>query len=305
MKYPNPILSAVDFMYLFKYAYYCKLSMVNISMYKVWSKAWDANTQRYYNNLLSSVKYFEKKYFGDWQTLDDYNTSKEGEKLHGSAWVQLSKVNFSTNQTASVVTIKTSSPSINFSTNQPTTWKILKISGTIEVNEKYKRLNKLLGGEIKIQKQWSTILLIWKNGKKYKITKTGKTITTSKPISKPIDLSNARVFTNQTSTSLIPKTILANKTQQTTEETSKPLNTLKADDFLDTLKEENLDTKTAVTTDLAQQEIYKNKVKKDLQKMNLNYDTFMNLVKETQTWNNIILDNKDLLFESKTNISGS
>lgn len=301
MKYPTPFLSAMDFMYLYKYAYYCKLSMVNISMYKVWNKKWDANTQRYYNSLLSSIKYFEKKFFWNGQTLDDYDTSRKTDKLHGSAEIQLSKVNFSTNQTKSITTIKTSTPKINFSTNQIVENKKIAISGSIDLKKKYKLLNKIFGGEIKTQNQWNKIILIGKSGKKYSFLKSSVLEWEEKVSSnsKLIDLSNAKVFSNQSNTGDSQKAILINKVEEDAY-ASKALNMGKSDDFLNDLKEENIDTTNTTTTDTAQQEIYKNKLKKDLQKMDLNYDTFMNLVKDSvKTWNN------QWLFESRVDIFGS
>lgn len=333
MKYPSPFLSTVDFMYLFKYAYYCKLSMVNISMYKLWTVKNDANTQRYYNSLIGSIKYFEKKYFGDWKTLDDYNLYKEPEKKEPT----ISKINFSTNQSKNISTLETQSPYTKIFSNQ-TAPKTVKISATVDIQTEYKNLNKLLWWEIKIQKSWNETILIWKNGKKYTLKKKNKLTTSSldknNSTSKNIELTNAKTFNNQTGIYLWDTRVFSNQNNISTsnsktssiqvkntsseiqtfsnqsstkiinesqdKESSKALNIWKSNDFLSTLEQEDLDDQYTGTNN--QEELYKEKMEKDLKKMNLNYETFLKLVEwSEQTWNKVSLNNSEI----NLNISGS
>lgn len=63
LKYPNKILSVLDFMYTYKYWFGCSLGRWTINVYKTWKLSWDANSERYHNNLMSKISYFEKKYY--------------------------------------------------------------------------------------------------------------------------------------------------------------------------------------------------------------------------------------------------
>lgn len=70
--YENVMQSTLDFMYLIKYWYNCKLSRPNVYRYKMWAYVDDENSARYYRNLISSIENFEKKYFWNWQKITDY-----------------------------------------------------------------------------------------------------------------------------------------------------------------------------------------------------------------------------------------
>lgn len=63
LKYPNKILSVLDFMYTYKYWYSCGMWPLTVNVYKTWKTSWDKNSKRYYDNLISSINYFEKKYY--------------------------------------------------------------------------------------------------------------------------------------------------------------------------------------------------------------------------------------------------
>lgn len=72
LKYPDPFLSTLDLMYLYKYWYRCKLWYEQVVRYKMWAHIDDHNSQRYYKNLMASIRRYEKKYF--WKkSIDDYN----------------------------------------------------------------------------------------------------------------------------------------------------------------------------------------------------------------------------------------
>lgn len=72
LKYPDPFLSALEFMHLYKYWYLCKLWIKSVWIYKMWTFVDDHITKRYHTSLISTINKFEKKYFSDWQSPDDH-----------------------------------------------------------------------------------------------------------------------------------------------------------------------------------------------------------------------------------------
>lgn len=72
LKYPNPFLSTLDYMYLYKYGYLCDLSYEKVVKYKMWAHIDDENSRRYYRNLIASIQKYERKYFSN-KEIDDYN----------------------------------------------------------------------------------------------------------------------------------------------------------------------------------------------------------------------------------------
>lgn len=72
LHYPNPYYATLDFMYLYKYWYSCKLWIKSVSWYKLWRFDNSANTKRYHKALLWTINYFENKYFWKWENIFSY-----------------------------------------------------------------------------------------------------------------------------------------------------------------------------------------------------------------------------------------
>lgn len=82
LNYPNPFLSVLEFMHIYKYGYLCKLSKNSVGIYKMWTYVDDHNTNRYYTNLINSIEKFEKQYFWNWEKLNNYSNKSFLEKLN-------------------------------------------------------------------------------------------------------------------------------------------------------------------------------------------------------------------------------